>query len=427
MLNDTQLAGVARNPAAPASVLLRILRSGRQEAYWIAQRGIVPDEVYDAIVTHPERRLRGWFADVWSAPAVQRARLATDPDPMVRAAVAGGPTPFRMKVEPLPAETYELLSRDEHALVRELVLEQWADPPAGILDRLLDDPEPKVRARAAALSWRRRPELVPEVVRAGDGGAVEQAPLDRALALEVRATGDIWTLGKLAANPHLPADLVDELARHGEPLVRLAVSMRPELTEEQRTRIDHEVLPQARIHPARWTYEATDEDTMRRAATSAHTGLRRGAACNPHLPPDLVRLLAADEDFAVRLLLCENHPDAPAELLWPVYQEAKVITRGALLQHPGFPLHRLASLADHENPEIRREALYDPGADPALVDRLSHDANHLVRAVAAAHPHLTPAHLPRLLADPFTESSAARNPRLPVAEMDRILRAAGVV
>jgi hypothetical protein len=71
--------------------------------------------------------------------------------------------------------------------------------------------------------------------------------------------------------------------------------------------IDHHVGRADRITPARWAVETRDPDEQARCARSAHIGLRRSVACNGRLPAGLIALLASDDDFAVRLLLCERH------------------------------------------------------------------------------------------------------------------------
>lgn len=114
--------------------------------------------------------------------------------------------------------------------------------------------------------------------------------------------------------------------------------MRPDLAEEQRAAIAYEVRPENRLNAPRWVLRSLDDLTlMSRCARSAYIGQRRFAAYRPHLTPDLVNALAEDPDFAVRLLLCENHPDAPADLLLRTYLEAQVITRSDLLAKRNFP------------------------------------------------------------------------------------------
>src|SRR3954464_1428563 len=56
-------------------------------------------------------------------------------------------------------------------------------------------------------------------------------------------------------------------------------------------------------------------ELQRRCVYSAHIGLCRGIAHNTSLTPDLIVVLATDDDFAVRLLLCENHADVAGEIV----------------------------------------------------------------------------------------------------------------
>lgn len=50
-----------------------------------------------------------------------------------------------------------------------------------------------------------------------------------------------------------------------------------------RKRIDYHVAPDDRSRPARWARDTRDPQARRRCAFSAHVGLRRSVAGNPHL------------------------------------------------------------------------------------------------------------------------------------------------
>ncbi|MFF3286391.1 hypothetical protein [Streptomyces sp. NPDC003023] len=88
----------------------------------------------------------------------------------------------------------------------------------------------------------------------------------------------------------------------------------------------------------------------------------------PGLPDDCVELLADDKDFAVRLLLAEHHPQAPAELLLDLYLHGTHRAVGMLLSKPRFPSAGLATrFADAADPRARALVLRGPCATPALV------------------------------------------------------------
>jgi hypothetical protein len=235
-------------------------------------------------------------------------------------------------------------------------------------------------------------------------------------------------LESLAHNPSLPSDLVARLATDPDPDIRLAVSARPELTEDERAAVKYEVGPDDRLPTLGWVWDArADEDVLRRCATSAHTWLRRSAAVCPALPPDLVRLLADDEDFAVRLMLAEFHPEPPPELLLDLYLHGSHRAVSMLIVNPRFPGAGLAArFADSEHARRRELAMRDPEATPELVERLSRDADPSVRGTAARDPRLSPTRVLELLAEPETAYHAAANPALPASDMHAVLDAAGI-
>jgi hypothetical protein len=368
----------------------------------------LPDETYAYLAGDRDMRVRAFLAEVRFLPDSVRRRLLIDDQPVVRrAALRGWPTP----------------------------------PPDDVVDMLLTDSDPDV-AREARLA---RPETARAELMAG---LTEEFDMNRSadvarlsdleeLARAVPLTPDLAVtlvddrrrrLRKaVAQNASLPPDLVARLAVDPDPSVRLAVSMRPDLTEEWHAAIDYEVRPEDRLSPPRWVLRSLDDLTlMSRCAQSAHTGLRRFAARSPHLTPDLVNALAEDPDFAVRLLLCENHPNAPADLLLRTYLEAQVATSGDLLAKPNFPRSGLARDATSEDSKRRHLALLDAATTPEQVERLSHDEERYGRSAAASDRRLSLARVRELLADPATAESAAANPLVPVRFMHENLDEADV-
>ncbi|MFF2661081.1 hypothetical protein ACFVUH_27425 [Kitasatospora sp. NPDC058032] len=196
-----------------------------------------------------------------------------------------------------------------------------------------------------------------------------------------------------------------------------------------------------------------DPAAMRQLAASPKAWVRRSVARAGRLPPDVVELLAQDEDFAVRLFLTESCDDAPAELLLGLWEEGwtgSFSFPGRPLNHPHFPRDGLLRFLDDPRPHMRRLALDDPASTAADAERLARDPDPMVRREAAhdprlspatvaalaaddvsylnsfahRHPALPPALLAAALRDPFTAEDAAVNPSLPVAVMHRMIAAA---
>ncbi|MGV9774306.1 hypothetical protein [Streptosporangium sp. NPDC003464] len=154
--------------------------------------------------------------------------------------------------------------------------------------------------------------------------------------------------------------------------------------------------------------------------------LRRSVACNPDLEPVLVERLARDDDRAVRLLLAEHHPDAPADLLLRVVLDGAGYSEGDLTDRPRFPRADLARFADSPRPGERRLVVLDPRTPADVIERLSHDEERSVRIAMARDARLPVTRMPALLddSDEQVAFSAATNPALPVEAMARLVQTA---
>ncbi|MFJ1557800.1 hypothetical protein [Streptomyces mirabilis] len=222
----------------------------------------------------------------------------------------------------------------------------------------------------------------------------------------------------LADGPRMPFQV------RPEPL-RLAVSVHPALSEEERAAIDYEVPTDCGLHHHPAPSVPRDPEDVRWDALSAHPMLRRKAAQVHELAPDLVARLADDEDLGVRVTLAQNHPDASAAVLLRSFLEYTGSGRAHFATRPNFPTARLAAFADHEDPEARALAVRDPETAPAVVERLTRDPDPAVRAAAARHPNLPRPRLTELLDDEELARPAAANPALDVAEIRRLARTPG--
>ncbi|WP_431992405.1 hypothetical protein [Streptomyces albogriseolus] len=453
-----ELSAIVFNTSAPADVLLRLLHPEAAGSWHAFIARVLPDEVVDAIVVHPDRRIRSILAESYAATGEQRGRLVDDPHHRVRQVLANAPIPFRATAPslPLPVQRRLLddpepvvrrdaafygkfdarliagLSDHEDPYLREASCHSWSLLSESDRERLLHDPHDDVRqwARRTACRDDARWTGVLLESRLDDSprhDVIQYGAMTSAIAGRVATSDDAGDRSALALNTGAPLDVVRKLADDAEHSVRLAVSVRPEFTEAERAAIDFTVEPSDRLRPVEWVRTCQDADVLRDCARSSHTWLRRSAAFAEHLPADAVELLSRDDDYAVRLLLCENQPTVDGEVVLRTYLECQVITKSLLLSHPNFPKAGLSDrFADDPDPVKRALAAQDPGIAVDVLARLLADDDSYVSSAAAGHTALPLGLLLRACDNPETATSALRNPGLPPEVMHERLDALGV-
>lgn len=393
--------GLSRNPALPDSLVPQILEHPAADLLGVMYRREWSDELFDIVAAHPTVRIREMLARSGQATAEQRARMADDPAIDVVLALLEGP--FTTQPQPLPAWAYRKLA--EHPqLKRMLTLLHPRELSPAAVAAFADVEDQEIAAWA-----RTTPAPGPE-------------PMPAKRARTIAAGGSAWEKATLALEPGLPADVVTALSADPDKTVRTYVSMRPELSEQQRAAIGYQVSTNDRLPRLAWVLEA-DGEQLQRYVSSAHPGLRRSAACNEKLTADQIATLAADDDFPVRLLLCENQDAVPTDLVVRTYLEARVITRGQLLSHPAIIGADLTRYADSPHWGARALVVLDRRAPADLIERLSRDEHSGVRNWVARDARLSQQRLLELLDDPVTAEAAAANPNLPVELMTAILQA----
>ncbi|GAA4983833.1 hypothetical protein [Kitasatospora paranensis] len=473
-----RLAGLALNPSAGTDVLLRLLACDSAAVRMILCRDRdLPPEVVDAVLLHPDHRTRSFFAANPHVDPARRAELVDDEHWLVRAWLAQGPghahgrseLPEHTVVRMLKTYDPELLGMlhrqvpgsarrtfpsHPESKVREYACSWWseltaqersalrADPDEGVREHVLLKerdldpdlveralPDRPCHARTHLLMHGALSRRVVERVMAAPAGREDRAmiagnpslPLD-VLALLVRDP-DPRVRETVAGRPELTATQRQALADDPDPAVRTRISLHPALTEDERGAIDYQVDPDGSFGRSDVPARMFDPARSRRHSLSGHALLRRRAAYDPGLPPDLVARLSCDPDPGVRVLLAQNHPHAPATLLLRCLLEYTGRDRWALTTRPNFPTAGLAGYADAPDPVIRRLALLDPRTPPGTVDRLSADPDPDVRADAARHPRLPARRLAELLDDEELAHAAAANPALPLPVQHGLLAA----
>ncbi|NUP22664.1 MAG: PE-PGRS family protein [Streptomyces sp.] len=450
-LLDAWARGLSLNSATPAELCPLLVERSDYAMY-----RSMPTEAVDALLAHPDWRIRKRTADeqpditpeqwarvILGEPDAGRRgilvllaaerrtelsedtcrRLAADPDRRIRAEAA--------RLKGLPGAVAVELAGDPDGGVRYAACEAaWPHLDASAREALMTDSETKVRAVALRLHHREHP-LSRSVYETGpvQPRALESCLLERDLAAHMARHGQYGERRSLARNPRLDADLVALLGDDPDADIRFLVSTRHDLTEEQRAGIRIDFDPEVHHFPLDWVVALHhDHDAMRRLAASSHPLVRRSVARARRLPPDVVERLARDEDRVVQLFLAESCDDAPADMLLRVAQwwTGSPTSPDRPHSHPNFPRENLLRYADDPDPRMRRLALDAPESTPELVERLSRDPSDEVRYRAAADPRLSPAAAARLLEDPHDDvrHCAALHPNLPVRLLTRLLRSA---
>lgn len=455
MVNLTQphLSGLARNPAAPTDVLVRLAATSAGRHGLRMREGQLPDAVVEAVMTHGGG---GWLVSLRVnriSPAMRR-RIAEHPDPAIRNARAdfirdmaerGMPTAIEDLVEIYGRAPAELAAAADPRL-RAAVAESWRDRPMTVQRRLLTDPEPEVRAAATKA---RHPGIPPEyyercladpAVQAHIAGRLPLTPDQFASLLDSGAAKET-VLHAVARNPHLTADMVARLLDSTDPLVRVAVAYNRHVAPETRDRLlalveAKNAAGSAEAHVAlHWSWY--EPDWLRDAPLAERLGyvdcphavFRRVVASTRDLPEHAWKRLDADPDVSVRRAAARR-PAAPPEVLIRLLREHGELfhVRPLHMDHPNFPREALGGFLDVADPRIRSLALHYSELPETALRRFAEDDEEFLRAGAAQHPNVTVELLERLLTDPQPKvaDAAAANLVVPRARMDAILSDAGL-
>ncbi|MEW1773735.1 hypothetical protein [Streptomyces sp. NPDC086777] len=266
---DTVVQGLARNAALPPELVRRLFpyRGGFGD---VAGRPDLTDDMIAEIIAIDDDWLTHALALNRGLPAAFRMRLAGHPDPGVRTALVAAaddaprelferllPDPdVRVREElaqsdAVPADLRTRLAADPEPAVRATLAQWWTQAPEPVRRLLLTDPEDTVRAGACATYYRRLPHPVPPadllpalladpVTRAG---AIRHCTLDAGTARLLAVDPDDGVRRELADHPDLSPSLRDMLA--GDPSLRVAVRVfaRQDTPEPTRTAIHARIVP----------------------------------------------------------------------------------------------------------------------------------------------------------------------------------------
>ena len=431
------LAGLARNPAVPEELLVRLARDRRAAREMSLHRSALSDAVAGAILAHGDDDLVFHLhppcvsAAMWER--ITARGLTAFPD-FVRAMVA--------RDVPLDIEDLELayrqprsvLVQDPDPQVRRAVASSWWEMPEQTLVDFLGDPEPAVRE--AAVRQRRVPAewearcLTDPATRSS---VAAYAQLNLPAARELASDPDKHVRVQLARNPGLPAEVVALLVADPAPFVYGQMAQHPQIDAVTRNRLyerlavdtdaDARTLRFFNLSTPDWVADLPLPARLT-YLDSPYVPFRLVLAGSSGLPAEVWDQLDRDPAYGVRRAAA-TRPDAPPEVLHRLALEHKGDKpyRDRLVDHPNFPRAVLPSFAEAADPRTRCLACADDGLAPELLSRLAGDPDPQVRLAVAGHGGLHDRLFDRLLGDDNDEvaEAAAANPALPVPRMRRIL------
>jgi hypothetical protein len=446
------LRGLARNPAAPGQILIR-LSSERSLAralafehpgppievldYLLAEGdpdlvaclGIgctLPQEVRWRMAGYPDARVRKRAMRKGAPPELVES-LVDDPEPEVRAEVAAD--------RRLSLRSRVTLSRDANADVRAAVAQFWRDPPEDIQRTLLTDSDPTVRAKAVSV-WHRPPppDLIPALLidPATRADTVRYGPIGPDLIEHP----DHWVRHAVAGHPDLDESTAIALSRDQEPSVIYALIFNPGTPEVLRADLVRRVTTEVRPGflsgyyfgnawkdraSTGWLWDAPL--SVRLTYVDSPYFFFRRAIANTELPPDAVGRLLRDPDPGVQRNVARCNKVPPEELARIVaeFGEDPSVAPN-LTDLPHFPQSTYEHFATSADPEVRELCAQASHLPDALVAKLATDRVDDVRCAAAAHANLPLDLLTRLLADRNDEvaEAAGASPSLPLPWMQSL-------
>lgn len=399
---NPRLSGLAANPALPAGMLDRLVRTTDPELAWdlagrtdltrdhaetlLAQHGSI---VLIRLLPHIDPAIVPLDNPAVAIPLVEHP--AADPS-WARVLAGSADVDVRLALalkDNLPADVIEKLARDEDAEVVSEVA--GCQPlPADLIDELAGHPSQYVRNALAHNS---------------------SLPPDKLLALVGEMTEvPLWIQFAMAYRTDLPIEVYDSLAENEAPGMRCELARNPAVRESVlrafATGPDVTVRRNAALNPALpldllptlglWTgsevlprIAAATVDELRTLASSDAKQVRRLVAQRPDLPADLVDLFAEDPDPGVGKYIVTN-PALSPEQLWSVIRRLGLSVYPQAAQNPHCPPDLLRHLLrnGHNTARLHREIAKHPNLPADLVVELLDNSDEVTTEAAAANPAL---------------------------------------
>lgn len=387
------------------------------------RRAEVPEDTCRTLAADPSARVRSEAAGLKGLPASVSVALAADPDGGVRYAACKSAWPHldaparhrllndsedKVRAEalllhhqdhPMPRSVYEAEGVGTRAL-ETCLLER------GVAEHLARNGEPGERG-SLALNPRLDPDLVALLGEDPDAG-VRFVVSCRADLTEEQRAGILYDFDPKGR--YYPLDWVVALHRDDEAMRRLAASSHP-LIRRSVARAPH--LPADVVERL-----ARDEDRV--------VQLFLAESCDDAPADMLMRVWQWWDGSLTSPDRPRGHPNFPRHDLLRYAHDPNPRMRRLALDDPESTPELVERLSRDRSEEVRGRAVTDPRLSPAAAARLLEDPHEHIRSAAARHPHLPARILVQLLRQGTgSAETAARNPALPVEVMRRMVERLG--
>jgi hypothetical protein len=262
---------VAQRPDLTDDMMAEIIEL---DDHWLlhslARNERLPDRFRIQLAAHRDKGIRAALViQAATAPREVLERLIDDPDRRVREYLA--------QSHDIPSDLRARLAADSDPVIRAELAKYWTEAPEEVRRILLTDPEPTVRAAACSTYFARLPHPIPPadllpalladpVTRAG---AVIHAVLDADTLRRLAEDPDAEVRAELARHPDLPPAVRDVLAVDPAMSVRVKVFARADTPDDVRAQIH------AAIHdPSRPKADPAADAAAAAAADDDETFLR---------------------------------------------------------------------------------------------------------------------------------------------------------
>lgn len=420
MAGDKRLQRLAaRHPLLPVPLLewldgLHPNGQARETLLLRLEQHALDPELFARFAREGDWEVRAAVARNAHLPAFLLPYLAADEDWWVRASAAENSTL-------LPDQLLELAGEADHAVIRENVA-RHPHSPASCLERLARDGEAAVRLQVA-----RNPSAPPEALNALAGDeryAVREAvaahpltPVETVLVLRSDANERVALVAQLklaslteermrealgsrrrnvklaiASKPHAPAQVLTELARDRNPLIRAQVSLAPQLPELIRESLLED--PDWAVRQVALSANASAGPSALQSLARHDVRVRQGLSRNAATPAPVLEQLSDDALEEVRLSVVLN-PASPEGAL-----------RRRLPERPLRPVIRQHPLYDRVKPALHDQELREarnPEAAEEVLEALAFSDSPQVRRTVALHPKAATPLLLRLARDELEE------------------------